>query len=478
MPVRERRKRMHRYAAFLKIFPIAALVMALACVLAGCDASQDDTVVLRVCNWEEYIDEGGWDDDEAIELEDGRVIKGEENMCNEFEQWYRDNYGVNVKVEYSCFGTNEDVYNQLNIGSTFDLICPSDYLIMKLMKEKRLEPYSEDFFDESREYNYYVRCVSPYIENVFEENETDGEPWSRYAAGYMWGTSGIVYNTDNVDAQDARHWDILNDRDYYRRVSIKDNVRDSFFAALAIDKSGLLMSEDFRNADDYGKRLADEMNDTDEQVVGEVCDILKDIKDNAYSFETDSAKADMAAGKVDICYQWSGDAVYTMQVAAENGVNLNYRVPDECGNLWFDGWVMLKDGIAGDAAKKQAAQAFVNYLSRPDNAIRNMYYIGYTSAISGGDDPAVYEYAKQCYEAEGSDTIDYDVSYFFEEGVTGGAYVITADAGSEYGELGARYPDLQTIERCAVMENFDDEAYERINQMWIDVRCFNLKEIF
>ncbi len=465
---------MYRFITFLKIFPVAAL----ACIFAGCAGFTDDTVVLRVCNWEEYIDEGGWDDDEAIELSDGRVIKGEDAMYREFEQWYYDTYNVKVKVQYSCFGTNEDIYNQLNIGDTFDLICPSDYLIMKLMHEKRLEPYSDDFFDERDENNYYIKGVSPYIKNVFEKNETDGEPWSRYAAGYMWGTSGIVFNTDNVKTEDARHWDILNDRDYYRRVTIKDNVRDSYFAGLAMDKSKLLLSDDFRNADNYGERLAKEMNDTGAQVVDDVCGILKDIKDNAYSFETDSAKADMAAGKVDISYQWSGDAVYTMEVAAENDVELNYIVPDECGNLWFDGWVMLKDGIADDTAKKHAAQAFVNYLSRPDNAIRNMYYIGYTSAIAGGNDNAVFDYAKQCYEEEGDDTIDYDISYFFADGDTDAKYVICADPKSRYGELGARYPDLDTISRCAVMENFDDEAYERINQMWIDVRCFNIKDIF
>lgn len=464
---------MCRIISFLKIFP----VVLLACIFTSC-ADSDDAVVLRVCNWEEYIDEGGWEDDETIELSDGRVIKGDDAIYREFERWYYDTYNIKVKVKYSCFGTNEDIYNQLTIGDTFDLICPSDYLIMKLMKEKKLEPYSDDFFDEENENNYYIKGVSPYIKNVFEKNETDGEPWSRYAAGYMWGTSGIVFNTDNVKLEDARHWDILNDRDYYRRVTIKDNVRDSYFAALAMNKSKLLLSPEFRNAGDYEERLAGEMNDTDAQVVDEVCNILKDIKDNSYSFETDSAKADMAAGKVDISYQWSGDAVYTMEVAAENDVELNYIVPDECGNLWFDGWVMLKDGIAGDAAKKHAAQAFVNYLSRPDNAIRNMYYIGYTSAIAGGSDNAIFDYANQCYEAEGDDTIDYDISYFFEDGDTDRKYVITADSGSEYRELGARYPDPDTIRRCAVMTNFDDEAYKRINKMWINVRCFNIKDIF
>lgn len=67
-------------------------------------------------------------------------------------------------------------------------MCPSDYMIMKLMKEKKLEPLSDEFFDTSDENNYYVNGVSPYIDRVFRENEIDGEPWSDYAAGYMWAS--------------------------------------------------------------------------------------------------------------------------------------------------------------------------------------------------------------------------------------------------------------------------------------------------
>ena len=115
----------------------------------------DDVIRLRVCSWEEYIDEGGWSDDEVIELEDGTVF-GKQSMIKDFEDWYYETYGKRVKVEYSCFGTNEELYSQLTLGDSFDLICPSDYMIMKLMAEDKLEPLSEDFFDTGNELNYYV----------------------------------------------------------------------------------------------------------------------------------------------------------------------------------------------------------------------------------------------------------------------------------------------------------------------------------
>ena len=454
----------------------------MACLfLAGCGSTgNDDTVVLRVCNWEEYIDEGDWDEDELIELDNGASILGENPVYEEFEEWYKENYGVDVKVEYSCFGTNEDLYNQLTIGDTFDLVCPSDYMIMKLMAEEKLVPYSKRFRDLNDPNNYYMRGVSDYIKKIFDENEIDGEPWSRYAAGYMWGTTGVVYNPEIMTKEEASEWKVLADRKFNRQVTIKDNVRDSYFAALAIYKADKLNSPEFTSKDDYEKALAAEMNDTGSETIAAVEDILKDIKDNAYSFETDSAKADMITGKVAAAYQWSGDAVYTIEQAAIDDVDLCYEVPKECGNLWFDGWVMLKDGIKQDPRKQDAAEAFVNYISRSDNVVRNMYYIGYTSVISGEkDDSTIYDYANWYYGAEEDDgVIEYDVSYFFDKdnnGEDGGTFIIEAPEGSEDRGLGSQYPTLDTIRRCAVMGYFDDKTNEDINQMWINVRCFSFK---
>ena len=443
-------------------------------ILIGCGSKSTDQVVLRVCNWEEYIDEGDWDEDELIELENGTNIIGKEPIYREFEKWYRSMYGVDVRIEYSTFGTNEDLYNQLTIGDTFDLVCPSEYMIMKLMAEKELEPYSDEFFDESREHNYYVRGVSPYIKNIFTENKINDETWGTYAAGYMWGTTGIVYNPEEVSVEDASHWNMLLDNKFYRQVTVKDNVRDSYFAGLAMHKQQQLMSSSFIESESYNRQLTEAMNDTSDEVIDSVQAILKQVKDNTYSFETDSAKADMITGKVVASYQWSGDAVYTMEQAEEDGVELHYTVPEECGNLWFDGWVMLKRGIKEHPLKQQVAEAFVNYLSRPDNAVRNMYYIGYTSVISGGEDDTMFDYANWYYASEEEDTLDYDVSYFFTDDEEE-QYYIPADEGQELRGLGAQYPTVETIERCAVMNYFDEETYDRINQMWINVRCFNFK---
>ena len=440
--------------------------------------STDQPIVLRVCNWEEYIDEGDWEDDEVIDLDSGDIF-GENSLVDDFEDWYLETYGRKVDVEYSCFGTNEELYNMLTIGDEYDLVCPSDYMIMKLMSEDWLEPFSQNFFDEEDENNYYVKGVSPYIRDVFDENEINGESWSKYAAGYMWGVTGIIYNPDEVSREDASTWHIFDNEDVYRRITIKDNVRDSMFAAVGAVKSDKLTDPSFIADPDYQSLLMDEMNDVSEETVLAVQDYLQKAKNNLYSFETDSGKADMITGKVVANYQWSGDAVYAMDQAEEDDFYLEFAVPEESTNLWFDGWVMLKEGIGNDPAKKQAAEAFVNFLSMPENAVRNMYYIGYTSVISGGDDDRVYEYLEWNYAAEDDeeDVVDYPVGYFFSGDPEDEDYVLTVPEEQTRRQLYAQYPTSDVIDRSAVMWYFDSDANARINRMWINVRCFNAKNI-
>lgn len=439
----------------------------------------DDVVTLRVCNWEEYIDLGGWDEDEAMELENGQTIYGDRPIYQEFEDWYYENYGVKVKVEYSCFGTNEELYSMLTLGDKYDLVCPSDYLIMKLMKEEAVVPFSDEFFDESKEDNYYVKGVSPYIRNVFDENEINGESWSKYAAGYMWGLTGILYNPEYVSYDEASTWAIINNPKFSRQVTVKDNVRDTYFAALGVYKHDLLTSDEFVNASDYSNRLLEEMNDVSEDTIDDVGNLLQDVRDNVYAFETDSGKADIVSGKIVANYQWSGDAVYAMDQAEEDGVSLDFAIPEECTNLWFDGWVMLKSGISEDPRKQQAAEAFVNYVSRPDNAVRNMYYIGYTSVISGGDDDTIIDYVDYNFGAEEDeeDTFDYNLGYFFTGDENSEDYIVTAPMEQMNRQLTAQYPSAEDISHSAIMLCFDDDAAANINQMWIDVRCYNIKDV-
>lgn len=439
-------------------------------------AETEEPIVLRIANWEEYIDQGDWGED-AVDL-DSETITSKDGLVSDFEKWYFTTYGKQVKVEYSTFGTNEDLYSKLILGETYDLVCPSEYMFSKLLKENMLEPLSKDFLDDSNEYNYYSKGVSPFIKDIFENNKVDGKSWSAYAAGYMWGTMGIVYNPTKVNEEDASSWDILINSEYGKKVTIKDSVREAYFPALGILNKELLLTKEFRENKDYAENLKKTMNDTSPKTIEKVEDLLQKIRQNVYSFETDSGKSDMITGKIVANVQWSGDAAYAMEQAAEEGCKLNYSVPKECTNLWLDGWVMLKSGIDGNSEQKQAAEAFINFISRPDNAIRNMYYIGYTSSISGGTDPLIYEYVKWKFGAEeDANAVEYPMGYFFSGDNKDKNYRLKTSRDNAERLLFCQYPPKEVIDRSAVMGYMPDDVNAKLNQMWINVRCFNFDQV-
>lgn len=453
--------------------------MAVIC-LGGC-GHNDDVTVLRIANAEEYIDEGGWDADETIHLEDGTSIRGIRPMTEDFEEWYEETYGEKVRVEYSTYGTNEDLYNQMLLGNVFDLVCPSEYMIMSLMREGKLQPFSKEFQDSSNEKNYYRGGVSPYIQSRMEQLEIDGEKLSDYGACFMWGIMGLVYNPDGVNPEDMKHWKVLLDPAYSKRITMKDSVRDSYFVALGILNEDQIAAPSFLQLSNYSEQLSTVLNDTSQKTVDQVEELLSKMRQNAYSLEVESGKADMVTGKVLINMQWSGDAVYSLDQAEEDGLELAYSVPEECSNLWFDGWCMMKDGVGEDARKQQAAEAFINYLSRPDNVIRNMYYIGYTSAIAGGDSDLIYQYAKYCYGAEegAEETATYSLDYFFAgDSAENGRYQILTEPSQLKRQLYAQYPPEDVLQKSAVMHAFDQETNQRISRMWTNIRCFDFADLF
>ena len=502
----------------MKIAAVAAACMFCVPVIAaaGC-TSEDETVVLRVSNWEEYIDLGDWGEDEAIDIANPYTgedyIMGVNSVVDDFTQWFNSqDYGFKVRVEYSTFGTNEDLYNQLNLGDVYDLVCPSDYMIMKLQSQDAIQPFSDEFMDRSNPENYYINGVSEYIDGT-EDSIFGQYGWSGIAACYMWGTTGLVYNPEKIDedGKDVQSWDMLVNPDYYKSVTIKDNVRDAYFAALSIlreDQLNAINADENMSAAEKSKARSDLLNSTTPETIAEAEDLLKEIKQNVYSFETDSGKADMVTGKVIGNLQWSGDAVYIMDQADEEDTELWYSVPDSNTNLWFDGWVMLKDGIAGNKQRQTAAEAFVNFLSRPDIAVRNMYYIGYTSSSASEQ---VFEYFDWCYgvvtDPESEDYYEfdnvyvYDVSYFFGEDSyiyldmdllnVEGAVQTNKYADDEYvagypvfeggtvnkgRQAFGQYPTSDVINRSVVMLDFGNDL-AAINQMWINVRCLDVMDI-
>ncbi len=71
---------------------------------------------------------------------------------------------------------------------------------------------------------------------------------------------------------------------------------------------------------------------------------------------------------------YSGEAIYTQR---ENE-NLEYVIPKEGSNVWIDSWVIPKN-----AKNVENAEAFINFLCRPDIALMNFDYITYSTPNEG-----------------------------------------------------------------------------------------------
>ena len=166
----------------------------------------------------------------------------------------------------------------------------------------------------------------------------------------------------------------------------------------------------------------------------------------------DFGKEEMTKGKAWMNLSWSGDAQFAIDEAAENGVELQYIVPDEGSNVWFDGWC-----IPAYAVNTKAATWWINYMCIPENAIKNMDYIGYVSVIAT---PEILEWAND--EEEWPEALD--LSYFF---------------GEEATEVHANpvfYADKTTIDRCALMHDAGD-MNEELVKMWNRVKGDNLSPV-
>ncbi|MBP5308430.1 MAG: extracellular solute-binding protein [Clostridia bacterium] len=434
---------------------LLAALLAGACfsTLAACkkDATEYGELTLRICNWEDYISE---------DEETGKTL------VEEFEEWYENENNVDIKVEYSTFGTNEILYNNLKINpGIYDLVCPSDYMIQKMMSENMLEKFGN--LEES--VPNYEEYGSPYMKNLFETNG-----WEEYAVPYMWGTMGYVYNPEFVEYDEAATWKAAINEKFKNKTTLKDSVRDTYFLGVGLAKTDVLgrMSGDYYaengtlSSADYQTFLRDAFNDTTEETVEKVEKMLKQAKANAFSLEVDEGKNDMATGKVWLNFAWSGDAVFAMDEAEENSDTvLCYAVPLEGSNIWYDGWVMPK------GANKKLAEAFVNFVSSPENACKNMDFIGYTSAIGGEEVFNRIKNSDYACEIDDEDAEEIDLTYFFGE-INGAPAIVYCNDPNR--QLTAQYPSEEITARCTVMEYFDDETNDRINSMWNRVKAGNV----
>ena len=443
-----------------KTFSLLLCFVLFLSLLSGFSLSGNaEEITLRVYNWQDYID-------------DGTDENGTKTIPSVMEDWASDYYartGVKVNVQYDTFETNETMLNTLKTGkSQYDLVCPSDYVIQKMIaatEQGTDDNIALEKFDYSKLENY-TKYASPYIKQVFAENGFD-----QYSVGYMWGTVGIIYNPEAVAEEDTKSWKILWNTDYKNRITIKDSVRDAYIPAVVsaykeeIESWNQRLEQGSVTLQEFRTAMGDLMNRTDDDTIAAAGSALKSMKNNIYGLEVDSGKSDIVSGKIDINQAWSGDAVYSMDLAEEeDGVLLNFSVPEDGGSVWFDGWVMPK------GANTELAHDFVNYLCNPSVAARNMEFIGYTSVIAGNE---IFDLVQDWYgDDEGEYTVD--LTYYFDGTLSedyltedGKILVQTAEIGRQFS---AQYPEKSVVDRCFIMRDFGDRN-DAVLTMWTQFKA-------
>lgn len=374
--------------------------------------AEDRSNVLKVYNWSDYIAEGVLDD---------------------FKSWYKDQTGESIDVIYMTFDVNEAMLSKIEKGhEDYDVVCPSDYIIERMLDKGLLLPL--DFKSLGSTPNYIEANRSPFIEQMFRSINPSIDA-NQYSVAYMWGTTGIIYNPKFVTREEASTWDVIRNPKFAGKILIKDAPRDVYAPVLIYLKQNELKS---------GKvTLQDLMRDSSDESLQMVQDYLMQCKPGVNGWEADLGKEQMTKNRAYVSLNWSGDAVWAIEEAAAVNVELDYVVPEEGSTVWFDGWVIPKY-----AKNIKAATYFINFMCRPDIAIRNMEETGYVA--SNGSREVLESQIDESFEP-------IDLSYFF--GPDASAVRVNP----------ILYPDLSVIERCALEHDWGDDT-EKLLKMWQNVK--------
>ena len=286
------------------------------------------TITLNVYNWGEYISDG---------------FQGSLDVNAEFEKYYYDKFGVSVKVNYTTYATNEDMYSKLSSGAgSYDIVIPSDYMIQKMIEEDMLLP-----FDASSIENYsYI--IDDFKGMYYDENEL-------YSVPYTYGMVGVIYNTALVDPEDYENksWDLLWNEKYKGKILQFNNPRDAFATAM------------------YYTSL--DVNTTDYSVWDKALQKLSEQKPLIQAYVNDEIFNKMTTASAAIAPYYAGDFI-TM---ADQNEDLDFFYPKEGTNVFVDAMCIPKN-----AKQPEIAKEYINFMLSEEVAVANAIYIGYASPNS------------------------------------------------------------------------------------------------
>lgn len=311
---------------------LLALLLAVMLVLTACSGTEgasesDETAqtavdselpfagtTLTVFNWFDYIDPDVID---MFEAQTGATI------------------------QYVNFTTVEEMYAKIEAGAAvYDVVFPSDYMIERMIAADMLAPLNFENI--------------PNADGIMDWMKTaDYDPTFTYSVPYLWGTVGILYNTEMVSGE-IDSWDVLFSDEYAQDVIMISSMRDT--TAVALKQLGYSLNS--RNPDElYAAR-----------------DLLIQQKKDGIpcGYLLDESKDKMVGNEAAMAVVYSGDAYYAM----DKNENLSYVVPKEGSNVWIDCMCIPKN-----SPNQACAEAFINFLCDPEIAAMNFEYVYYPTPV-------------------------------------------------------------------------------------------------
>ncbi|MBQ7700202.1 MAG: spermidine/putrescine ABC transporter substrate-binding protein [Clostridia bacterium] len=316
-----------------KLIAVLLAAVTVMCTLASCGGGTDKgTVTLYVYNWGEYISdgsEGSLDTNKAFE-----------DYCNGSEEIMALTGGKKVKVNYSTYASNEDLYAKLESKTvSYDVVIPSDYMISRLIKEGLLQK-----IDTSKMENY-VNIDDKFKNLYFDTN-------NEYCVPYTYGTVGIIYDTKGVDAKDVedQSWALMWNEKYEGNILQFNNPRDAFATAQFYQGNSV--------------------NSTDEQTWRSAAELLKKQKSVVQGYVMDEVFNKMKSGSALIAPYYAGDFL-TMY---EDNEDLAFYYPKEGTNVFVDAMC-----VPANAKSPELAAEYINFMLSEEIAIANAEAICYAS---------------------------------------------------------------------------------------------------
>ena len=290
---------------------LLSLLIICSLSLLTAQAEDDRSATLKVSNWIDYIDE---------------------RLIQEFEVWYEQVTGEKIKVDYETYVKPDSMYYQVsNNHKDYDVVCPPEYLVERLLRHKLLLPIDTTDFDVTKTPNW-LKGTSPYLDEAIQTfGEYSDLRVKDYAVPYQWGNTGVVFNTDYVSRQDVESWSFLFNPKFKEKIRIKDAFSD-LYTILII----------YANYDDIQKGRTTRSllaSSQTEENLSIVKDQLAQIRPQIVGWEFDEGRSHMADGEDWLAVTWNGEAQWALDHAKPD-THLDFLVPKEGSDLWVDCWVI------------------------------------------------------------------------------------------------------------------------------------------